>query len=70
MSYHECPIEPYDWNNGDGNYEEGIDCPACEGNGERQEIINDLLHVSPCSRCDGTGQVPRAPFDGEYEDGD
>jgi DnaJ-class molecular chaperone len=54
----------------DGNYEEGIDCATCEGSGERQEVIDGLLRVYPCSRCNGTGEIPRDPFDGDYEMGD
>jgi DnaJ-class molecular chaperone len=68
MDYHGCPIEPYDWNNGDGNHEEGDECPDCQGSGELQSIVDDLLRVRECSRCQGTGSVMKEyePLDDDY----
>ncbi len=53
MGYHHCPIEP----DPSDNPEESKDCPDCDGSGEIQDIVNDLLILSKCKRCDGEGTV-------------
>jgi hypothetical protein len=60
MSYHECPIEPDDWANGNG--EEG-DCRECEGTGE---CVNDRDEEYPSPACGGSGFVDREPLEDDY----
>ena len=44
---------------------EPISCPQCDGSGEVREVRNTLLgqmvNVTPCGRCRGTGQVVEKP---------
>jgi molecular chaperone DnaJ len=44
---------------------EPVACPRCEGSGEVREVRNTLLgqmvNVTPCARCRGTGQIVEDP---------
>ena len=44
---------------------EPVDCPQCDGSGEVREVRNTLLgqmvNVTPCGRCRGTGQIVEKP---------
>jgi molecular chaperone DnaJ len=44
---------------------EPISCPQCDGSGEVREVRNTLLgqmvNVTPCGRCRGTGQIIEKP---------
>jgi molecular chaperone DnaJ len=44
---------------------EPVTCPQCDGSGEIREVRNTLLgqmvNVTPCGRCRGTGQIVESP---------
>ena len=61
MGLHICPIEPHDWNDGDGNAGEG-NCSRCDGTGSIQPSDTDD-HEENCPACDGTGHVEPAEPD-------
>lgn len=68
MSYHDCPIEPYDWNNGDGGASEG-DCPDCDGCGMVSCDCDDrgcskcCDGERTCERCSGSGFLDQPDFE-------
>jgi molecular chaperone DnaJ len=50
-----------------------VTCPRCDGSGEVREVRNTLLgqmvNVTPCGRCRGTGQVVEKPCPTCHGDG-
>lgn len=66
MSEHLCPIEPYDWNNGDGGAGDPDTvqeiCPACEA-----ETVDQGDGTWKCGAC---GHVTKEPVCREIDRND
>jgi len=60
MSFHPCPIEPWDWGNGPDE-PEPKDCPDCEDGW----ITNEVGVKEQCKRCEGEGFYYPDPSDYE-----
>lgn len=43
--------------------EEKINCPDCEGKGERVDFSTSMDNYYSCSRCNGTGKIPIVDYD-------